>query len=353
MSISFFLALFFALFSVIGLGVGLFGPSTDSHGRPTDTRAGGVAVFVAAGLVAAIFTVVASTTIVDVGHAGIKVRFGTVTGQTSNGFKIHAPWEQIVSIDTRLQEFTAAGDGTAEGVDSAAISCPTKDDSTVTADLTVRWELLNSAADEMYGESGLDYESKFVLPAIRSTFRDTCVEFNALDARANRIAVAARFEDLLRDRIGVVELGGVSIPAFAIEGVDVRNVRLEQSVAAAANRKLEAEQAAAAASFELERTLIEAEITRAESAALYDGQQIIACGYTTSLAEDGSTQTIANGNEDCDDNLTPEVLTWRLIETLPDIGKGAGDTIFVPFPDLLNGLGSGETFQFTNPVGGE
>ena len=293
--------------------------------------------------------VAASITVVPVGHAGVKTAFGQVTGQTSNGLQVHAPWETITNIDVRIQEFTAES---ADGADSGPISCPTRDDSTVTADVTVRWFLLEAAADEMVNDSGTDYEQKFVLPAIRSTFRDTCVGFDALDARSDRLAVAQTFEANLARKLDEVELGGTQISAFGVEGVDVRNVRLETSVAERANAKLGAQQAAEAAEFRLTEALVQAEITRAQSAAIYDGQQIIRCGFTALTDDDGRVTTVANTEADCADNLTPEVLTWRLIDTLPEIGSGAGDTIFIPIPDLLSKIGQGESFTFTNEVGG-
>lgn len=135
MSGSFVLAIIFAVFAVIGIGL-LF--ASDS-----DAKAAGIVVTLL-GAVACVLTLIASSySEVGTKTIGIETSFGKPVGHLSTGLHWIRPWGSVTDMDEAVQVNNFTGD--------QCITVRIADQQTACLTVKVRWKIKTSAADELYG----------------------------------------------------------------------------------------------------------------------------------------------------------------------------------------------------------
>lgn len=288
-----------------------------------------IGAWVAFGLFALI-TILNSVIIVGVGHSAVTTFAGDTEDSLGNGLHIIPPWYNVVDYETRVQEYTMAGDGSGESVEAAAVSAPTLDGSNVTIDLTVRYQINESAVADIFEQYGSDeaFEEKVIFNDLRAVSRDVVVTYDALEARANRESIGPEIAARLQERWG----------EFArVELVNVRKLDLDSTVQEAANNVLRAEEAARERLFDEDRERTNANIARIQAQGVADSQQIIICGGTVQILEDGTETVVPNEGDQCQDQLSQELLVWKYIEALQDIGDN-GNMVIISSGDANTDL---------------
>lgn len=270
-----------------------------------------------------LFTIMKSIVVIDVGHSAVTTFTGDTRDSLGNGMHFVAPWYDVVDYETRTQEYTMSGDGSGEGIEAGSINAPTKDGSNVGVDLTVRYQINSSAVADIYEQygSGDAFQEKVIYNDLRAVARDVIVRYDALEARGSREAIGPEIQNILQERWG----------EFArVELVNVRDLRLAPEVQEAANNVLRAQEEARARLFVLDQERTNSNIARIQAQGVADSQQIIICGGTVTVdQETGEETVIPNEGDQCQDQLSQELLTWKYIETLESIGA-AGNLIIVP-----------------------
>lgn len=278
----------------------------------------------------ALITILNSVVIVGVGHSAVTTFAGDTKASLGNGLHVVPPWYNVVDYETRVQEYTMAGDGNGDSVEAAAVSAPTKDGSNVTIDLTVRYQINESAVADIFEQYGSDeaFEEKVIFNDLRAVSRDVVVTYDALEARANRESIGPEIAERLQERWG----------EFArVELVNVRRLTLDPTVQEAANNVLRAEEAARERLFDEDRERTNANIARIQAQGVADSQQIIICGGTVQVLEDGTETVVPNEGDQCQEQLSEELLVWKYIEALQDIGNN-GNMVIVSSGDAQTDL---------------
>jgi len=277
-----------------------------------------------------LFTALNSFVVIGVGHSAVTTFAGGVEQSLGNGFHVVPPWHNVVDYETRVQEYTMAGDGSGDSVEAAAVSAPTQDGSNVNVDLTVRYQINDSAVGDIFEQYGSDdaFEEKVIFNDLRAVSRDVIVQYDALEARGKREALGVEMADRLQERWG----------DFArVELVNIRKLDLDKTVQEAANEVLRAEEEARARIFDEERERTNANIARIQAQGVADSQQIIICGGQVQVAADGSETVVPNEGAACQEQLSQELLVWKYIETLQAIGE-KGNMVIISSGDAATDL---------------
>lgn len=298
-----------------------------------------------ASIVVGALTLFASTLYTqDVGEAvAIRTPGGTISGtDTSPGFSMKAPWNDVVRFDVRNQVITMAGEGATDG---PAITAQTSDNASASMDITVRYSIVPSKVGEIYQQyrtqEGLVQRALDV--DVRSIVRDIPVNYSASELRQRRVQVAADIQKALQarwDRLGVT-----------VDSVDLRDIRypdeIEKSLSAIQTARSKVESARA----ELESAKINAEKVKTEAQAQSDSDQIIRCGAMSTTVKEmiagkevQSVKVVPVPPAQCQNRLNEQVLTSKYIDMLRE-AAAKGNTVYVVPPN------QGSLLQLPAPSG--
>jgi len=206
------------------------------------------------------------TTVVDSGEAGVKYSSlsGTELDKTyGEGLHVHAPWENIIVYDVRVQE--KLENITALSANGLSIGM----------DVSIRWRPDVNQLPRLHTTYGVDYYRKLVQPELRSAVREVVGQFTPEELYSSKRAE-------LQDRILSSVREGVKGKYVTIETVLIRDVRLPEQIQRAIENKLKEEQEAERYKYTLEKERLEAERKRIEAEGQAKYQQII----TRSLSPD-------------------------------------------------------------------
>jgi len=225
-------------------------------------------------------TLLATVRQVDAGEVGVVKLFGNVQDDVLNsGLHLVNPLADVVAIDVKTHAYTmsaVADEGEKSGDD--AIRVLTSDGLEVTIDVTVLYRPSAADAPRMLREVGANYQDVLVRPLVRTRFRDHAVEFAAVDLYSFRREAFQQsvFASLEADFKG---------KGLLLEQVLVRDIVLPDSVKAAIEAKINAEQEAQKMQFVLEKERQEAERKRVEAQGVADSQRIVAESLSSPLLE--------------------------------------------------------------------
>jgi prohibitin 1 len=227
--------------------------------QPTASQTKFVIGIVVAGVVAffALLTVFASFTVVPAGHVKVTTSFGSVIGQPLEpGLHIIAPWQSTHKINVQTQETMEAAD------------VPTKEGATVHLEASILYSVKKDKANDLYTSVGINYKEVVIMPQFRSAMRGVTVKYKAEDLyTAHRAEIESDMEKMCR---GMLEERGIHC-----EKVLLRAMILPPIVKNAIERKLAAQQDAAAMEFVILKENQEAERKRSEAKGIADSQHII------------------------------------------------------------------------------
>lgn len=233
----------------------------------------------------------ASIRIVEPGKVGVKVLFGKVQQDVlTSGLNIINPLVKVEFFDITTQTYTMSGTETElSQLSDAPIRVLSADGLEVTIDMTVLYRINPSQAPEIRREigPGLSYIDKIVRPTARTRIRDNAVIYNAVDLYSKK---REEFQTNIFESIKT----DFENRGLILENLLVRNISLPQSVKAAIEAKINAEQEAQKMQFVLQKETQEAERKRVEAKGISDYQQILSRSLTDKLLKYEQIKALQN-----------------------------------------------------------
>jgi regulator of protease activity HflC (stomatin/prohibitin superfamily) len=212
---------------------------------------------------------------IEPGDVGVQKLFGKVNNNVlESGLNVINPLVEVVTFDVRTQNYTMSGvhdEGDKSGDD--AIRVLSADGLEVVIDLTVLYKVIPNEAPRILKEIGTDYRNTIVRPICRTKIRDNAVYYDA-------VALYSTKRDEFQARIFKTIEDDFKSRGLILEQLLVRNITLPESVKAAIESKINAEQEAQKMTFVLQKEKQEAERKRVEAQGIADYQKILSTGLS-------------------------------------------------------------------------
>ncbi|MDY0104774.1 MAG: prohibitin family protein [Lentimicrobium sp.] len=212
---------------------------------------------------------------IEPGQVGVQKLFGKVNNNTlESGLNIINPLAEVVTFDIRTQNYTMSGVSD-EGDKSSddAIRVLSADGLEVVIDLTVLYKVIPNEAPRILQQLGTDYKNTIVRPVCRTKIRDNAVYYDA-------VALYSTKRDEFQAKIFTSIENDFKARGLVLEQLLVRNLTLPESVKAAIESKINAEQEAQKMTFVLQKETQEAERKRVEAQGIADYQTILSTGLS-------------------------------------------------------------------------
>ncbi len=246
-------------------------------------------VLTAAGLIFLLLILFASVKQVEPGMVGVKKLFGKVSNNTlESGLNLVNPLVKVVMFDIRTENYTMSGvhdEGAVRGDD--AIRVLSADGLEVIVDLTVLYKVVPSEAPRILKEVGTDYRNVIVRPICRTGIRNNAVYYDAVSLYSTK-------RDEFQNRIFSAIESNFKERGLILEQLLIRNLTLPESVKAAIESKINAEQEAQKMTFVLQKERQEAERKRVEAQGIADYQKILSSGLSDRLLQYEMIKAITN-----------------------------------------------------------
>ncbi|MEO8086374.1 MAG: prohibitin family protein [Bacteroidota bacterium] len=207
---------------------------------------------------------------IDAGNVGIQTLFGKVQpGILEGGLHFINPLFEVHTMDVKTQNYTMSATST-EGDQSGddAIRVLSADGLEVIIDLTILYRVVPAEAPRLYREVGIDYKNVIVRPITRTKIRDNAVYYDA-------VALYSGKRDEFQVKISESIEKDFNSRGLILEQLLIRNITLPQSVKAAIESKINAEQESQKMQFVLQKERQEADRKRVEAQGIADYQRII------------------------------------------------------------------------------
>lgn len=307
-----YITLILAFLSIGALVLSFFLKNERTNSAKTFSRVASVVVFIVA-LVTLGFS---SATAISAGHVGIPVLFGSVQNYTFNeGFHFVNPFISVTQMSVRTQTYEMGGaqDTNAPGEHAPgnrtddAVSVITRDQLSVTMEVSVQFHLNASHSEIVYRLFGEDYANNVVHPIVRAAVRDAASEFTTIELVDQRPRLQSRMEDLVEGRLRNT-LHGRQVPntAIIIDNILLRNMDLPDTLDEAIANVQRQHQETAARRQALETARAEAERVRVEA----EGQA--QATLTNARAQ-------AEANRVLSQSITQDLLKLRAIDATREI----------------------------------
>ncbi len=222
----------------------------------------------------------ASVVQIEPGTVGVQKLFGKVSNNTlESGLNVINPLVKVVMFDIKTENYTMSGihdEGTVRTDD--AIRVLSADGLEVIVDLTVLYKVVPAEAPRILKEVGTDYRNVIVRPICRTGIRDNAVYYDA-------VALFSSKREEFQDRIFKSIESNFRDRGLMLEQLLVRNLTLPESVKAAIESKINAEQEAQKMTFVLQKERQEAERKRVEAQGIADYQKILSSGLSDRLLQ--------------------------------------------------------------------
>lgn len=251
--------------AVLGIFIAIIA-STVSKANPNLGSFGKIGRFVGIALVA-LGILTACFVQISPGTVGVQTLFGKVqTGVLSEGLNVVNPLVDVITFDIRTQNYTMSGvrdEGEKMGDD--AIHVLSSDGLEVEIDLTVLFRLISDKAPEVLRTIGKDYRDVIVRPLVRTKIRDFAAYYDAVSLYSTK-------RDEFQQRLSTAIEKEFKDRGLVMEQVLIRNINLPQSVKAAIEAKINAEQESQKMKFVLDKERQEADRKRVEAQGIADYQ---------------------------------------------------------------------------------
>lgn len=177
-------------------------------------KGGAVATAAVSGALALLCLVLASTTIVGTRQIGVATQFNRPNGDTyTNGFHFKSPLVKVHEMDGAVQIDTYQGD--------SRIAVRLGNNSTALADASIRWQIKQDAADELF----VQYKTfdgvrvNLIERNLKVALNEAFASFDPLATKNLETsplpAISKDALDILRDKVGAeVEIIDVSVPTI-------------------------------------------------------------------------------------------------------------------------------------------
>lgn len=216
----------------------------------------GKAVAWVLGILAAVivFFLLMSFSSVSTGEVGIVTRFGRVTRTLDPGIHFVALIDSVHTMNVQVQK---------EQADATAAS---SDQQNVFTTVAVNYRVDQAKVINLYTNTGEDYKSKVVDPALQEVVKAVTARYTANDLLSKRPQVSEEIKSGLIDRLAPYNL--------IISDVSVVNFKYSDLYETAIEAKVAAEQNALAAKNKLEQSNYEAQAIKVTSEAANNDKYI-------------------------------------------------------------------------------
>lgn len=272
---------------------------------------------------------VSSATMVQAGHVGVPILFGSVQNYTlDEGFHFVNPFVSVDEMSIQTQNITMSG--------ADALHAMSSDQLSMTLDVTVLYHL-NPAHAPGIRRFMPNYQESVVASSVRTAVRDAVREYDAVAAvSSSRDELGQEMIDLVRERIAnALEQRELDPSSIHVDDVQLRNIALPEEIRDSIaevqrQRQLgnEREQSIRTAEQEAQRATAEAEGQR--RVAIIQAQRDAEARLIRARAE-------AEANDIITRSLTPDLLRLRAIEATQAITTSDGTRT------VVLGGGSGQT----------
>lgn len=214
------------------------------------------------------------------GEVGVQTLFGKVqSGILTEGLNVVNPMVKVIQFDIRTQNYTMSGvhdEGQKMGDD--AIRVLSADGLEVQIDLTVLFRVIPDKAPEILRNIGKDYRDVIIRPLVRTKIRDYAAYYDAVSLYSTK-------RDEFQQRLSQAIEKEFKDRGLVMEQVLIRNINLPESVKAAIEAKINAEQEAQKMRFVLDKERQEADRKRVEAQGIADYQRILTASLTDKLIQ--------------------------------------------------------------------
>jgi len=260
----------FLIIGIVAIVIGFVSSKNPSPLTPFSSLLKGIGLLVVIGGIGSM-----SVKQIEPGYVGVQKLFGKVNNNIlESGLNVINPLVEVVTFDVRTQNYTMSGvqdEGNKMGDD--AIRVLSADGLEVVIDLTVLFKVIDKEAPRILNEIGTDYRNTIVRPICRTKIRDNAVYYDA-------VALYSTKRDEFQDRIFKTIEEDFKSRGLVLEQLLVRNITLPESVKAAIESKINAEQEAQKMTFVLQKEKQEAERKRVEAQGIADYQKILSTGLS-------------------------------------------------------------------------
>jgi regulator of protease activity HflC (stomatin/prohibitin superfamily) len=169
---------------------------------------------------------------------------------------LKAPWAYLIVDDIGVQAVDMFFEPPR---DFPAVTALTRDGVQIDVDITVRYRIIPDKFDVLVQNyPALNYEEDFIVANARQIVREVISSYTMQDILEQRAVIARAIEEKLT---GVIKSDPVVAQCVELLGVNVRNIKLPDSILQAINDKIAAQQRALKAEYERQATLIQANAT--------------------------------------------------------------------------------------------
>ncbi len=217
---------------------------------------------------------------ITAGSVGVQSLFGKIQGKVlTEGLNVVNPIMSVIKFDVKTQNYTMSAvhdEGDQAGDD--AIRVLSADGLEVVIDLTVLYRVTSDKAPTILRTIGEDYTQIVVRPIVRTKIRDLAANYDA-------VALYSSKREEFQQRLFTAVDKEFSKRGFSLEQVLIRNLNLPQSVKAAIESKINAEQESQKMRFVLDKERQEADRKRVEAQGISDYQRILTSTLTDKLLQ--------------------------------------------------------------------
>lgn len=256
----------------------------------------------------AVLAVMSCVVSIPTGYTGIVTTFGRVEDRTLDaGLSFIAPWQGVVKMDNRVQEF------------SEDLMCFSSDIQEVSASVTVGYRINQNAAMNLYKEVGKNYKDIIVVPKVREVVKTGLAKYTANELIESRAEAVNEISETL-----ATELSGYNIE---LDYISLINIDFTDTFTDAVEAKAKAEQDKERAQTEAEQKVIEAEAAAKQKQIAADTELYAA-------------QKAAEANQALTSSITPELIEYYRIMDVDSKWNG----------ELPSYVGGGETIPVLNNI---
>ena len=217
---------------------------------------------------------------ITAGSVGVQSLFGKIQGKVlTEGLNVVNPIMSVFKFDVKTQNYTMSAihdEGDQSGDD--AIRVLFDDGLVVVIDLTVLFRVTADKAPTILRTIGEDYTNVVVRPIVRTKIRDLAANYEA-------VALYSSKREEFQQRLFTAIEKEFTKRGFSLEQVLIRNLNLPQSVKAAIESKINAEQESQKMRFVLDKERQEADRKRVEAQGISDYQRILTSTLSDKLLQ--------------------------------------------------------------------
>lgn len=217
---------------------------------------------------------------INAGTVGVQSLFGKIQGKVlTEGLNVVNPIMTVIKFDVKTRNYTMSAihdEGDQTGDD--AIRVLSADGLEVVIDLTVLYRVTSDKAPTILRTIGENYTEVVVRPIVRTKIRDLAANYDAVALYSNK-------REEFQQRLFTAVEKEFTKRGFSLEQVLIRNLNLPQSVKAAIESKINAEQESQKMRFILDKERQEADRKRVEAQGISDYQRILTSTLTDKLLQ--------------------------------------------------------------------